>query len=124
MGDGFGVEVFAGQGEVNLEFRPDGGRVGGALAFDADFQPLQVLPFLFQNYHHVDAAARAQAHDEQLHRAGAGVALAVAVEREGVAAGAGGAELFALGPSDGCLLHDVLPQGPACPAYRRQAQAG
>src|SRR6201981_469207 len=91
--DGAIIELAA-QAVEDFELGPDRGRLLSALARTDDFERVQLLALLFENGHDVGGGAGAERHEQEFHRAGSLVGLAVGIEGYGVARGAGGHEFL------------------------------
>src|SRR5579859_110745 len=89
----------------NFQFFPDGGRLGGAFAGADDFQRFKFLAFFLQDADYIRGRARAESHQDKLHRSRGFVGSAVGIDGDGVAGRAGGHELFFANPLYGCCLH-------------------
>src|SRR5207247_198239 len=100
-----GIVELAAQTVQDFELAPDRGRLLGALARTDDFERVQLLALLFENGHDVGGGAGAERHEQEFHRAGSLVGLAVGIEGYGVARGAGGHEFLFANPRHGCALH-------------------
>src|SRR5215471_12050724 len=97
-----------------VEFRPDLGRILGALARTDDFKGLQLLALFLENDDDVGGSAGTQGEQKEFHGAGSGVGGAVGVERDGMARRSDRHKLLFADPLDFSGLafvgrHEVLP---------------
>ena len=75
----------------------------GAASFRADFERKKRLAFLAQNLYDIGRGAGAQANQDKLHRAGRGVALAIGIDHDRMAAGGAADKALAIGPVHRCI---------------------
>src|ERR1700676_2603592 len=85
-----GVIESAAQAIEHFELGPYGGRLGRALAGTNHFQRFQLLPLFLQHDNDVGGRASSQRQEQQLHRTGRRIGLAIGIDRDAVTRRANG----------------------------------